>query len=46
MLSRVGLEIGVGGKSLCVLVLYTLFLSQIFCAITAGVQLVYEVFNP
>ena len=40
MLSRVGLEIGVGGNQRVPLVLYGLLLSPIFCPITAGVHVV------
>ena len=38
MLSRVGLQIGVGGSQRVPLVLYGLLLSPIFCAMTVGVQ--------
>ena len=46
MLSRVGLHIVVGGNQRTALVLYLLFASLIFFAMTAGVHEVYDVLSP
>lgn len=46
ILSRVGLQIVVGGNHLTALVLYLLFASFTFLPMTAGVQLVYDVLSP
>ena len=46
ILSRVGLQIVVGGNQRTALVLYLLFASFTFLPMTAGVHKVYEVLSP